>query len=67
MEISFRPMVTDDLLTISCWQSKPEVRQWFGKEYISRNEIENHYQEELEEMPRLTWHLQYKIYCFYVM
>lgn len=33
MDISFRPMVTDDLPTVSNWQSNPKVRQWYGKEY----------------------------------
>ena len=56
MDISFRPMTADDLPTISTWQNTPEVKQWYGKEYTSREELEKHYQEELEEIPRLTWH-----------
>jgi hypothetical protein len=52
VDISFRPMTTDDLPLISGWQSMPEVRQWYGKEYTSKEQIEKHYQEELEGIPR---------------
>ncbi len=56
MNISFRPMTIDDLMLISGWQSTPEVRQWYGKEYTTRKQIEAHYREELMNNQHCTWH-----------
>lgn len=56
MNISFRSMTTDDLTLISGWQSALEVRKWYGKEYTAKEKLITHYQEELKENPRRTWH-----------
>jgi len=56
MRIAFRPLTEKDLTLVSSWQSTPEVKQWYGKEYTCTEQIEAHYREELEEMPRRTWH-----------
>lgn len=56
MDISFRLMCMNDLQMISEWENTPDVKQWYGKDYTSRDQIEQHYQKELEETPRLTWH-----------
>jgi len=55
VDISFRPVLIDDLPTIIDWQSAPEVKQWYGKETTGKEQLEK-YRKEIEETPRLTWH-----------
>jgi aminoglycoside 6'-N-acetyltransferase len=49
-------MTSNDLPLVSDWQNAPEVQQWYGKGNASKEQVEAHYQEELDEVPRRTWH-----------